>query len=52
MAEIKRASRRELFGWAMFDFANSSYTTVIITVVFCIIFPKIIVGDGPRIPSG
>ncbi len=47
MTETKRASRRELFGWAMFDFANSSYTTVIITVVFCIIFPKLIVGDGP-----
>jgi len=47
MTEIPRASRRELFGWAMFDFANSSYTTVIVTVVFCIIFPRIIVGDGP-----
>jgi UMF1 family MFS transporter len=52
VAEIKRASRRELFGWAMFDFANSSYTTVIITVVFCIIFPKIIVGDGPEYRLG
>jgi UMF1 family MFS transporter len=52
MAEIKRASRKELFGWAMFDFANSSYTTVIITVVFCIIFPKIIVGDGPEYRMG
>jgi UMF1 family MFS transporter len=36
----------------MFDFANSSYTTVIITVVFCIIFPKIIVGDGPEYRLG
>lgn len=52
MAEIKRASRKELFGWAMFDFANSSYTTVIITVVFCIIFPKIIVGDAPEYHLG
>jgi len=52
MTEIKRASRKELFGWAMFDFANSSYTTVIITVVFCIIFPKIIVGDGPEYRLG
>ncbi|MDD5524597.1 MAG: MFS transporter, partial [Smithella sp.] len=52
MADIKRASKRELFGWAMFDFANSSYTTVIITVVFCIIFPKIIVGDGPEYRLG
>jgi UMF1 family MFS transporter len=52
MTEIKRASKKELFGWAMFDFANSSYTTVIITVVFCIIFPKIIVGDGPEYRLG
>lgn len=52
MAEIKRASKKELFGWAMFDFANSSYTTVIITVVFCIIFSRIIVGDGPEYRLG
>ncbi|HNY50163.1 MAG TPA: MFS transporter [Smithella sp.] len=52
MAQIKRASKKELFGWAMFDFANSSYTTVIITVVFCIIFPRIIVGDGPEYRIG
>lgn len=36
----------------MFDFANSSYTTVIITVIFCIIFPKLIVGDGPDYKLG
>lgn len=41
-----------MFGWAMFDFANSSYTTVIITVVFCIIFPRLIVGDGPEYRLG
>ncbi len=52
MTEIQRASRKELFGWAMFDFANSSYTTVIITVVFCIIFPRLIVGDGPEFRLG
>lgn len=52
MTEVKRASKRELFGWAMFDFANSSYTTVIITVVFCIIFPRIIVGDSPEYRLG
>ena len=52
MSQVKRASGRELFGWAMFDFANSSYTTVIITVVFCVIFPKIIVGDGPEYRLG
>ena len=36
---------REIIGWAMFDFANSSYTTVIITVAFSVVFPKLIVGD-------
>ncbi len=48
----ERAPFREIFGWAMFDFANSSYTTVIITVVFSVIFPKIIVGDAPEYRMG
>ncbi|MCS7204188.1 MAG: MFS transporter [Leptospiraceae bacterium] len=48
----KRAPFKEIFGWAMFDFANSSYTTVIITVVFSVIFPKIIVGDAPEFRLG
>jgi MFS transporter, UMF1 family len=52
MATATRASGKEIFGWAMFDFANSSYTTVIITVVFCVIFPKIIVGDAPDFRMG
>ena len=47
-----RARGREIFGWAMFDFANSSYTTVIITVVFSVVFPKIIVGDAPSYRLG
>jgi hypothetical protein len=41
-----KGSKREIFGWAMFDFANSSYTTVIITVVYSTIFVKLVVGDG------
>jgi UMF1 family MFS transporter len=41
----QRAPLREILGWAMFDFANSSYTTVIITVAFSVLFPKLIVGD-------
>jgi len=53
MAGIRtQAATRELFGWAMFDFANSSYTTVIITVVYSVIFPRIIVGDAPTFPYG
>ena len=52
MTNGTRASKKEIFGWAMFDFANSSYTTVIITVVFCVIFPRIIVGDAPEFRLG
>jgi len=48
MTERKRAPIKELFGWAMFDFANSSYTTVIITVVYAVMFPEIIVGSDPE----
>ena len=47
MSNRQRAPRKELFGWAMFDFANSSYTTVIITVVYAVMFPEIIVGSDP-----
>lgn len=52
MATVTRASKKEIFGWAMFDFANSSYTTVIVTVVFSVIFPRLIVGDAPEYRTG
>lgn len=49
---VPLAPRRELFGWAMFDFANSSYTTVIVTVVYSVVFPRMIVGDAPDFRMG
>lgn len=42
---VPTASRKEIFGWAMFDFANQAYTLLIITVVFGDLFSRIIVGD-------
>lgn len=39
------ASRREIVGWAMFDFANQAYTLLIITVVFGELFTTVIVGE-------
>jgi UMF1 family MFS transporter len=30
--------KREVFGWAMYDFANSSYTTVVITFIYSAFF--------------
>ncbi len=41
----QRAPKREIFGWAMFDFANQAYTLLIITVVFGELFTTVIVGD-------
>jgi UMF1 family MFS transporter len=37
-------SRRELFGYCMFDFANSSYTTLIVTVAYSAYFRQAVVG--------
>ncbi len=31
-------AKREVFGWAMYDFANSGYTTVVLTAVFNVYF--------------
>lgn len=41
--------KREIFGWAMYDFANSSYTTVVISLVYSAFFTAHIVPEGgPR----
>ena len=37
--------KREVFGWAMYDFANSGYTTVVLTAVFNAYFVGV-VADG------
>lgn len=34
----KRSIKRQVFGWAMYDFANSSYTTVVITFIYSAFF--------------
>jgi UMF1 family MFS transporter len=34
--------RREVFGWAMYDFANSGYTTVVLTAVFNAYFVSVV----------
>jgi UMF1 family MFS transporter len=52
MVNRKRAPAREIFGWAMFDFANQAYTLLIITVVFGDLFTRVIVGDSPEYRLG
>ena len=38
---------REVFGWAMYDFANSGFTTVVITAVFNAYFVTTVAGNAP-----
>jgi len=39
-------TRREIFAWAMYDFANSGYTTVVLTAVFSAYFVSVVAGTG------
>ncbi|MBK9133589.1 MAG: MFS transporter [Betaproteobacteria bacterium] len=39
-------SKREVFGWAMYDFANSGYTTVVLTAVFNAYFVGVAAGGA------
>jgi len=39
--------RREVWAWAMYDFANSGYTTVVITAVFSAYFVSVVAGNAP-----
>ncbi|MBI5007058.1 MAG: MFS transporter [Nitrosomonadales bacterium] len=38
---------REAWAWAMYDFANSGYTTVVITAVFNAYFVGVVAGNAP-----
>ena len=38
--------RREVWAWAMFDFANSGYTTVVITAIFNAYFVAVVAGNA------
>lgn len=44
----ERVTRREIFGWCMYDVGDSSFTTVIVTVLYALYFSKIVVGDDGR----
>jgi len=54
LADVTNPSRfaddvrpREVLAWAMYDFANSGYTTVVITAVFNAYFVSVIAGNAP-----
>jgi MFS transporter, UMF1 family len=39
-------AKREVFAWAMYDFANSGYTTVLLTAVFNAYFVSVVAGNA------
>lgn len=39
--------RREIFGWCCFDFANSAFVTIIVTVVYFPYFTKVVAANAP-----
>lgn len=39
---------REIFGWCCFDFANSAFTTIIITVVYAVYFTRQVAAGDAR----
>ncbi len=42
--DVPAASRREIVAWAMYDFANSGYTTVVLTAIFNAYFVGTVAG--------
>lgn len=47
---VPPVAKREIFGWAMYDFANSGYTTVVLTTVFSAYFVGVVAGQD--LPNG
>jgi len=49
---IGRAGRRELLSWALYDFANSGYTTVVQTTIFSAYFVGVVAGAAQGVTPG
>ncbi len=43
---LKPNQSREVFSWCMYDFANSAFPTLIVTVAYSVYFKKIVAGGG------
>lgn len=41
-------TKKEIFGWCMYDVADSAFTTVIVTALYGLYFKQIVVGDPGR----
>jgi UMF1 family MFS transporter len=41
-------TKREIFGWCMYDVADSAFTTIIVTAVFALYFQYIVTSNSPK----
>jgi len=48
---MSAAPRRDVVGWALFDFGSSAFNTLIVTFIFNRFFTEVIVGDEVRGPA-
>ena len=46
--EAGKASPGVILAWCFYDFANSSFTTLIVTLAFSVYFRQVVVGEGTR----
>jgi MFS transporter, UMF1 family len=49
---VGNAGRKELLAWALFDFANSGYTTVVQTTIFSAYFVGVVAGAAQGVTPG
>lgn len=49
---VGNAGRRELLAWALYDFANSGYTTVVQTTIFSAYFVGVVAGAAQGVAPG
>ncbi len=45
-APARRASRREILAWCLYDFADSSFTTIIVTVAYSSYFRTVVAAEA------
>jgi len=46
------AGRREIWAWAFYDFANSGYTTVVLTTIYSAYFVAVVAGSVTTMSAG
>jgi UMF1 family MFS transporter len=49
---VKTAPKGEILAWAMYDFANSAYTTIVSTTIFNPYFVSVAAGEGSGLNPG